>query len=413
MIQAFLSLFQTDIARKIFSGALLTAPVWVSLLCVFIYFDLWVTYKQRQWLKDQGRFLLEIKLPREMPKSPQAMELFFNSLYNVAVGNFITVYWKGAVRFSFSLELVSIDGQVHFFIYCDKNYRTRIETQLYAQFPGIEVHEVSDYALNVQRDPTKRTIGWIGQMEYTKPDAYPIKTYVDYGLDKDPKEEYKNDPLVHVLEFLGSLKKGEQAWIQIMIRSHSKEGLKYGRFFTKPDWKAGVEKEIKNILKKANLKTDEEKAPSGMHLSEGQKNVITSIERTSAKFAFDTMIRIAYIADNEVYNPGSNIGGLIGSIAQFGSSDLNGFKPGYHADYDYPWQDPTGKKRAENEEKLLEAYKRRSFFSPPFKNFHGKPFVMTTEELATIFHFPGETAATPTLTRLPSKKGQAPTNLPI
>lgn len=348
-----------------------------------------------------------------MLKSPQAMEIFLANLYNVQVGSLIAVYWKGSVRFSFSLEIVSIDGQVHFFIYCDKNYRLRIETQLYAQFPGIEVHEVPDYALNIHRDPSKRTIGWIGQLEYTKSSAYPIKTYIDYGLDKDPKEEFKNDPLVPLLEFLGSLKKGEQAWVQILIRGHTKESLKYGRIFTRPDWKDEIEKEIKDVLKKARFKTEDERAPSGMHLSEGQKDVVSAIERTTSKPAFDTMIRVTYIADNEVYNPTSNIGGLIGSIVQFGANDRNSFKPGWKADYDYPWQDPFGKKRAENEEELLEAYKRRSFFYPPFKNFHGKSFIMTTEELATMFHFPGETATTPTLARLPSKKGQSPTNLPV
>ena len=63
---------------------------------------------------------------------------------------------------------------------------------------------------------------------------------------------------------------------------------------------------------------------------------------------------------------------------------------------------------------MLEAYKRRSFFNTPFKNFHNNPFILTTEEVATLFHFPSAmVAATPTLARLPSKKAEAPANLPI
>ncbi len=38
---------------------------------------------------------------------------------------------------------------------------------------------------------------------------------------------------------------------------------------------------------------------------------------------------------------------------------------------------------------------------------------MTTEELATIFHIPGKVASTPTLARIPSKRSEAPANLPI
>jgi hypothetical protein len=295
-----------------------------------------------------------------------------------------------------------------------KSYRNRVEAQLYAQFPNIEVHEVPDYTLGIHRDPSRLSIGWFGQFALTKADAYPIKTYIDYGLDKDPKEELKNDPIVSVLEFLGNLKKGEQAWIQILIQGHSKEGLKYVRLFEKPDWKKDVEKEIKDILKKGLFKPEDDKTTdSTKHLSQGQRDVIAAIERTSGKTAFDTMIRATYFAEKEAFNP-SNIGGIIGAMTQYNSSGLNGFRPGFSTGtYEYPWQDLFKKKRAEAEVKLLEAYKRRSFFNPPFKNFHGKAFILTTEELATLFHFPGTVAATPTLPRIPSKKSEAPSNLPI
>ena len=414
MIQAFLSLFQSEIAQRIISGAIVSSPVWVSLLFVFIAFDSWLIYKRREWIKAQGSVLLEIRLPNEILKSPVAMELFFNTLYGMGVGNLVDVYLKGRVRQWFSLEIVSIDGQVHFYIWGFKGMKSRIESQLYAQFSNIEVHEVADYALAVQRNPEVLSIGFIGQIVLTKASAYPIKTYVEYGLDKDAKEEYKHDPLVPLLEFFGSLKKGEQAWIQILIQAHGKEGIKLGRIFTKPDWKGDVEKEVKDFIKK-NVPAVEgkDKQPTNKDLTKDQQNVVAAIQRTVAKYPFDTMIRAAYIADKTAFNP-TNIGGLLGSFAQFSSPALNGFRPGFGAGYDYAWQDPTGKKKAENEEALLEAYKRRSFFNTPFRHFHGSPYILTTEELATLFHFPSAiVAATPTLTRLPSKKGQAPANLPI
>jgi hypothetical protein len=59
---------------------------------------------------------------------------------------------------------------------------------------------------------------------------------------------------------------------------------------------------------------------------------------------------------------------------------------------------------------MLDAYKRRAYFYKPFKKSH---FVMNTEELATIYHFPGGVAATPTFSRIGSKKAEAPSNLPI
>ena len=43
----------------------------------------------------------------------------------------------------------------------------------------------------------------------------------------------------------------------------------------------------------------------------------------------------------------------------------------------------------------------------------GKPLIINSEELATMFHFPGPVAGTPALERVPSKKAEAPSNLPV
>jgi len=413
MLEAFFDLLTSpSFYIKILEVLYVSLPVWLPIFLIAVAFQIWINLKRREWVAAQGSVLLEIKLPRELMKSPLAMELFLNHLHQTSAGTLIDVYIKGRVRPWFSLELVSIGGAVKFFIWMHKGFRARVEAQLYAQFPNIEIHEAEDYSLAVKRDPEKLSIGYFGQFTLTKPDAYPIKTYVDYGLDKDPKEEFKIDPMVSVIEYLGSLKRGEQAWIQILIRGHAKEGLKLGRIVTKPDWKKDVEKEIAKILKEGRFKSAEEKNISGQHMSDGQKDLVKAIERTTGKLAFDTAIRATYIAEKDVFNP-ANIGGVIGSITQFGSVALNGFRPSFGTGYDYPWQDPFGKKKANNERELLEAYKRRSYFELPFKHIGNKPFILTTEEIATIFHFPGEVAGTPTLTRIPSKKAEAPANLPI
>ncbi len=57
----------------------------------------------------------------------------------------------------------------------------------------------------------------------------------------------------------------------------------------------------------------------------------------------------------------------------------------------------------------LDAFKRRLFFIPPHKEKH---MIMTSEALATMYHFPGATAAAPGLQRIQSKRAQAPQNLP-
>ena len=61
----------------------------------------------------------------------------------------------------------------------------------------------------------------------------------------------------------------------------------------------------------------------------------------------------------------------------------------------------------------LAAYKLRSFFYPPYENFLQNSFILNAEELATIYHFPGNVSVTPTLSKIASKKSEPPSNLPI
>ncbi len=412
MIEDILTLFSQDTLPKALHAILSWWPAWGTALALYIGFHEWLAYKEREWIKAQGSLLLEIKLPNEILKSPALMEVVIQSMHQAGVGSYTDVYLKGRVRSWFSLELVSDGGKVHFYIWMHKKWRGAVENALYAQFPSVEVHEAPDYALPIAYDTTKYKFAKFAHLILGKADAYPIKTYIDYGLADDPKEEYKNDPIAPVIEFLGSLKPGEHAWIQIMIRGHAKEGLKYHRLIVKPDWKVAAENEIKEIAKKAKFKTPEDKGGDSKYLSEGQKDVIKAIERSIEKLAFDSMIRVAYFAEHASYNP-SNIGGVLGVMKQFSSQTLNSFRPSMY-DFDYPWEEFMGR-RDRKDRAMLEAYKRRAFFYKPFQGLHDdKSFILTTEEVATLFHFPSQmVAATPTLARIPSKKAEAPANLPV
>lgn len=216
------------------------------------------------------------------------------------------------------------------------------------------------------------------------------------------------------LEFLGSLKKGEHVWIQIMIQAHKKLKLADGVLFARPDWKADARKVIKEVMKSATVKPEGQEEGNGyINLSPGETDKVKAIERSLAKFPFETMIRGIYLSEKESFNP-NNIPALIGTFRQYNSNELNGFRLGWITDFDYPWQDFRRMRRNTAERQMLDAYKKRSFFQYPYKNLHiKKPFILTTEEIATIFHFPGGVAKTPTVDRILSKKAEPPANLPM
>lgn len=387
------------------------SPLVLAVALFIIFWEVWVKYIRAEFFYKEKTLLLEIRLPKETMKSPAAMELFLSALHQTGgEGGWYDVYWLGKTRAWFSLEMVSLEGQVHFYIWTRASLKNFIESSLYAQFPGIEVHEVDDYAKAVHFDPKEISV-WGCEFKYAKGDPYPIKTYVDYGLDKDPKEEFKVDPLSPLLEFLGSVGANQQVWIQFIVRAHKDDQKKAGHWFKKTDlWKEEAQAEVHKILGR-DPKT-KAAVEEGVVVSPGERDIVESIERAMSKLGYDVGIRTVYIAKQGSF-VGTNIPGIIGSFKQFNTEHLNGFKikaGSWSTAFGSPWQD--FKKTRENGmiEGLLETYKRRMYFYSPYKD---KPLVMNSEELATIFHFPGQVAATPTLARIPSKKSQAPANLPI
>jgi len=384
-------------------------PYWGPFVLGYVFWHQWMHYVQGRYMSKINWVLLEIKLPKETFKSPLAMEIALNALYQTSIGSWWDRYWTGKVKDSFSLEMVSIEGQIKFFVRTPWIYKNVIEAQLYAQYPDIEIYEVPDYTRYVDYHSKESDWAMLGA-EYglSKPDPYPIKTYVDYGLDKDPKEEFKIDPLTSIIEYLGSAGKGEQLWIQIIVQAASKRYHKHDG--GKGDWK-DEGKEIIDTITKRNEKTPEG-TPSFkmMMMTEGDREVIKAIERSMGKLGFDCGIRALYLVKKDLFHP-SHIKALGGLFRAFTTSNLNGFSLTEQTfGWDFPWQDFKEIRLNWKRKELFEGYKHRAWFHVPRKL---KPFVLTSEELATVYHFPGGVAQTPTFGRIPSRKSEAPVNLPI
>lgn len=387
-----------------------TSPLWGLFFLVKIFWSLWITYIRADFLSKQEHKLLEIELPKEQIKSPLAMELVLNVLNQIGgESTFIDKYIKGKIRACFSLELVSIEGVVHFFIWTRKNFVDLIESQIYSQYPTSRVIEVEDYT-NFLRYNKQSFSLWGCEFKLTKADPYPIKTYIDYGLDREviTEEGYKQriDPMASTIEFLGSLNKGEYMWVQILVRANRKEKNKKGTWFKKTDWREEAEELVNKLMKRDSEKISEEHA----NLTKEEQEVISAIQHGISKPGFDCGIRALYLAQTDKFRS-MNIVGLVGLFKQYNSSILNGFKPtGGLTIFDYPWQDFRQIRQNKVRRELFDAYRRRSYFHPPYKR---KAFVLNSEELATIFHFPDRAVQTPTFKRIESSRAEPPSNLPV
>lgn len=360
--------------------------LWLPPVLIYIFWILWVYYVRSKFVSKIDWVLLEIKLPREIYKTPKAMEVVFNALHNTSDGGFFKKYWKGFVRVWFSLEIASINGDIHFFINTQRFFRNLVESQVYSQFPDVEIVEVDDYTKLSLAPGFKEEWDSFG-MEFglVKEDVYPIKTYVDYGLqDAGTKEEHKVDPITSLIEVMGSLKDGEQIWFQVLALASRK------------NWKGDAEKEISKL---AGDPEDEQKSP-------GKGEAIKAIEKNVAKLGFEVGIRAVYLAKKDKFNQ-VNIPAIMGVMKQYNTQNLNGFKPTNTTSVDFFFKN---KRERVLKSTMIDAYRKRSYFHVPYEK---KTFVFNTEELATVYHFPGRVAETPTFGRVEAKKGEAPSNLPI
>lgn len=397
---------------RILGFAIALSPIWLPVVLFFIFFERWMAFIQKQFKLDQGNVTLEILIPEEIYKSPLAMELVLSHLFQKASpDNLVQTYWDGKHPPTFSLELVSDGGRVRFFINTPrKKFKNIIEAQLYSQYPGIEVRELPvDYTAEIDNNLDAFDFFSI-HFGLKKDEVYPIKTYIDYGLDENPKEEEKIDPITQMLDTLGSIGPHERIWIQVLISAHRTEDFEVGSLSTKPDWSDRVKKEINKIAGRDEKGLAPVEIESMPRLTDGERDLIKALERSLSKTPFNTAIRAVYAAQKGHFLPGERIGAIITSWFQYNDNRSNSFALKWRTDYNWPWwQDPRGTKRFKHKKRELSEYKRRHFES---QTQGDNKFIMTNEELATIFHLPGKVALTPSLPRIPSARGEAPPNLP-
>ncbi|MDE2021815.1 MAG: hypothetical protein KGI71_02750, partial [Patescibacteria group bacterium] len=106
------------------SLALFLAPLWLPFLLIGGALALWLTWRRGEFIFSQKYILLEIKPPRNLVKTPLAMEAFLSSIHlSPGESNWYAKWIKGGVRPFFSLEIASLEGRVHFFIWTRENFR--------------------------------------------------------------------------------------------------------------------------------------------------------------------------------------------------------------------------------------------------------------------------------------------------
>lgn len=430
---------------------------WAILPFVLVrpFLFLWRWWRSEMWYAQQRFIMLEVKMPKEILKPIKAMEQVFASLW----GNVYDPpdWWEkwveGKNLLSLSFEIVSIDGNPHFFIRVPAKSRNAIESALYAQYSDLEILEADDYTKYVPLDiPNKEWEMWGCDYALTKEDVYPIRTYAEF-FEESPqvaKEEKRIDPLSTLLEGIIKLGPGEQLWVQITavpITNAENDYISRGKVLVDKLVKRPKKTKPKSLIREAAERGGGEFAeifrgaaqvlvtgqppthPEAegktraelplwpeMMLSPGERDIVQGVEAKIGKYAFECNIRFIYLARREHYD-GAVKTIPFGFFQQFSTANLNAPKPWaetitkIHKQWFLPLNLIHTRRLYIRKRQLFKKYIRR--VTPLFPRAGGT-FVLNIEELATIFHFPGRTVAPASLvTRIEAKKGAAPPGLPI
>lgn len=403
---------------------------WVFLAFIFLLGvrEVYLFWLRQKWSQSHKFVLLAVDIPRGNEQSPKAVENLFAYLGGAHGSvNFFEKWFEGKYQKSISFEIISIEGYTQFLIRTPIEWRRLVEPAIYSQYPDAEISEVDDYVEAVPRHlPDEEYDIWGTEFIQVNSSAYPIKCYQEFEHKMGPSETQFKDPMASLMDLCGSLRQGEQLWLQFIIIP------------TGFAWVKDQEKEANKILgKKEKVKPGlfvkglgalgeateaiypiwadldpaakkEEKPKSMMELTFTEKRKLEAINLKASKLAFEAKIRAVYVAKREVMDKGKIASGLVGYMKQFSALDLNNLKPDVDKTFTKSVYFFRDSRLLAKQHRIFDAYILRS------DNRGRKPGIYSIEELATLWHFPIEAnVKAAMIQKAPGRKADAPASLPV
>ena len=425
----------------------------VGVVVALVLLEFYVGFRHKAKSKKGEYTLLSVRVARENESGPIVGEQIFSTVHGIARKISFWDRLNGYGQDQVSFEIANVDRHIRFYAYFPSKLRNLVEGQIYAQYPNVEIEEVEDYSrpkveeVGVSKAEDQGVTGKelvpkdkltskeskdfmpmngmqnaVGvELGMTDPDIYPIKRYPQF---EDRKAKVPLDPLAAITSTLAKLNDAnEQAWIQIVIRPLDDKWriifMKCIRIINK-----GIYLNIESLQKfyaRAFCSRNRFlriilfplywifalqglKAGAGIDLQAGAstKNVDDEqISRTHdretsmqaaidkvGKLLYETNIRIVYVPNK----PNKELAmvklrEIAGSFKQFNIPHLNGFVI----------------KEVVSGDAIVKRYQSREM---------KESFVLSVEELATIYHMPNLTVTTPNIYWVRSKRLEPPHDLP-
>ncbi len=325
------------------------------------------------------------------------MEQFYASLSNLKEKGW-SAFLYGQPVFAFEMAVQNVGEEICFYVACPRRLQNVMEKQIHGFFPTADVRPAQDYNIfNPQG---------VSLASYIFPNrgiSLPIRTY--QGLDADPLNE-----IVNALSKLDTT--GEGAAIQLIIKPLTakrwrKMALRIARemqkgrhydlatlqvdrnwFVRLTDILSGTGPASSQVLFTPQKPATPLGPPSVTPLN---TEIIKALEAKANKVAYEANINLIVSAKMPEQAEALLLQ-LESSFAQFNTANLNSLK--------------TSRLRAGRALKNL-------LYNFSFRIFdNSRPIVLSTEELASIFHFPTTEVDTPKVKFIRSKQAAPPPNMP-
>jgi hypothetical protein len=356
--------------------------VWLPIVLI-LGFLTWRNWRKVEAVNEVESDLLILEIPKTNDKQELAAEQLFASLHGI-LRDRQELRANAGVQEHLSFEIASVNGQIRFYTWVPKTLRSFVESQIYSQYPTVQIHDAEEDYVAHERE---HTVIYTAEIVMTDNDMLPIKTFQNFEVD----------PLAGITGTLAKLEtSGEEIWIQILVKPIADDWHK-----SSEKWIAGVRGGQKELLKggaaewitglfEALWKPPEEGAKTTIakELSDRDKTRIAEAEKKATKLGYQVKIRLAYLGEDTT-SARQRMQAIVGTYKQYNSTNLNGFKV-----------TNTSFKKED-----LAKYRQRQF---------GRgAFILNIEELASVFHLPHTNVETPNIVWASSKTAEPPAKLPI
>lgn len=339
---------QAIIFALLLTGALFGALIFLAYLLI-----IWWKYHRREEAA-LGAVLLQIAVPRDNEIKIDAAEQFFASLASITKSGFLPFL---TIQDHVSFEIVATPGDIRFYVAVPSQLRDMLEKQIHGTYPGAEIKEVEEYNIFTESGKVAFT------SLVTKGSAYQqIKVFKDLPVD----------PLNSLTSALAKMQEGEGAVIQILVAPSVSKWKDKGRAY---------------IAATKKREADPEKAKYAV-----DPKTLEIIGNKVSKPGFDVVIRVV-VSSTSMEAAKMHLSNITSTFSQF-SSEHNSFT----------------KAKMWFKGLFMLNFIYRYF---PISDFpHRQTSILSSEELATIFHFPNKFVETPGIYVLNAKRAPAPASIP-